>query len=338
MSVETTASEVFQALRHPAFPGRIDGRDRNVLWFLLTFILAVAAGAVLAVICFIAATIIFFLINVASGGTEGAKTALEHVMALVQNPPDRLDLKDSITAFVLLAAINTPLAAGAVLVAALMGRKPFRMFLTAAPRFRWRLLGAAMVMLPVLFVPLFLLGSLIEPMRGGMPILSVSPDVFGRLIYLLAAFAILIPAAWAEEIVFRGWLLRQSIAFFRDPWIPLVLNGVLFALAHTNPNLDDSLQLGLMGVAFAYMSLRLGGIEFAVGAHAINNILIVLFFQPLTLTPAEAHPFSIVTALGSVLVPGACVLATEIVLRNPRLRAWTGVDRARSDSSAEAFG
>lgn len=336
MSGETTA-EVFEALRHPAFPARIDGRDRNILWFLLTFILAVAAGALLAVVCFVAVTMIYFLVNVGTGGMEGAKASLEHVMALVQNPPDRLDLKDSITAFVLLAAINTPLAAGAVLVAALMGRKPFRMFLTAAPRFRWRMLGAAMIILPVLFVPLFILGSVLDPMQGPMPLISVSPDLFGRLVYVLAAFLILVPAAWAEEIVFRGWLLRQSIAIFRDPWIPLVLNGVLFALAHTNPNLDDSLQLGLMGVAFAYMSLRLGGIEFAVGAHAINNILIVLFFQPLTLTAAEAHPFSLVTAIGSVLVPGASVIATEIVLRNPRLRAWTGVDQAQGSGPAEAF-
>ncbi len=64
---------------------------------------------------------------------------------------------------------------------------------------------------------------------------------------------------------------------------------------------------------------------------------IVLFFQPLTLTAAEAHPFSIVTAIGSVLVPGACVIATEIILRNPRLRAWTGVDQAQGGGPAEAF-
>ena len=34
-----------------------------------------------------------------------------------------------------------------------------------------------------------------------------------------------------------------------------------------------------MGAGFAYMTLRLGGIEFSTGVHAANNLLIVLFIQ-----------------------------------------------------------
>ena len=39
---------------------------------------------------------------------------------------------------------------------------------------------------------------------------------------------LLIPAAAAEEIVFRGWLLRESAAVARNPVFLMVVNGVLF--------------------------------------------------------------------------------------------------------------
>jgi hypothetical protein len=149
--------------------------------------------------------------------------------------------------------------------------------------------------------------------------------MFGRAAYAIAAVALLIPAAAAEEIVFRGWLLRQTAAFLRNPVTLLVVNGVLFSAIHLDFAPDAFLARSVMGAGFAYMTLRLGGIEFATGAHAANNILIVLFVEPLILKPSEPTGFSAGTVLEDVLLVIGYVVITELVVRWPRLRRLTRI-------------
>jgi membrane protease YdiL (CAAX protease family) len=96
-------------------------------------------------------------------------------------------------------------------------------------------------------------------------------------------------AAAAEEVVFRGWLLKQMGAFTRNPALLIAINGLLFSAIHFDPNLDAFLVRLAMGVGLAWMTLRLGGIEFAIGAHAANNIVILLFIQPMSLKPDTPH-------------------------------------------------
>ncbi len=65
-----------------------------------------------------------------------------------------------------------------------------------------------------------------------------------------------------------------------------------------------------MGAGFAYMTLRLGGIEFSTGVHATNNILIVLFIEPLTLKTAAA-PTDLTTGR---IIEDICLIAGYILI------------------------
>jgi hypothetical protein len=71
------------------------------------------------------------------------------------------------------------------------------------------------------------------------------------------------------------------------------------------------------------MTLRLGGIEFAVGAHAANNILILLFIQPMSLKPDPPHGFPPETLVIAPLMLAGYVALAEIVARWAPLRRWT---------------
>jgi hypothetical protein len=81
-----------------------------------------------------------------------------------------------------------------------------------------------------------------------------------------------------------------------------------------------------MGAGFAYMTLRLGGIEFSTGVHAANNILIVLFIEPLTLQNAGASSdLSLGALLEDVALIAGYIVITEAVVRVAPMRRWAGV-------------
>jgi membrane protease YdiL (CAAX protease family) len=317
---------LLDSLNHPLFPSAIDARDRHVGWFALTIPTGLIGGLVAAIIIAVVVMVVFVAVMAAGGHMGDAQGVFRRLAELSQNSHLPMTWQDTITALVLLASANTPAFIIPVFIAALVGRRSFRLYLTSMPRFRWNLMLWAMLLMSGALLPIFILGEIIEPTSTGIPLLTLAPDMPHRLGFTVIAFACLLPAAAAEEVLFRGWLLRQSLAFMRNPWAALVLNGILFAAMHLNPNLDDSFQLAMMGVSFVYMAYRLGGIEFAIGAHAINNILIVLFFQPLPLAGAERHPFSLATLLGGLLVPAACLAVTELVVRWPPLRRLVGFE------------
>jgi membrane protease YdiL (CAAX protease family) len=156
-------------------------------------------------------------------------------------------------------------------------------------------------------------------------ILRVSPNLAGRSLYALIAIGLLVLASAAEELLFRGWLLKQSAAYIRNPIALMVLNGVLFAAIHLDPNLDAFLFRAAMGAGLTWMALRLGGVELGVGVHAANNVVIVLLLRPITLQPDAPREFHIGLVASAVVVLAGFVGVAELWMRWPALRRWTGL-------------
>jgi membrane protease YdiL (CAAX protease family) len=228
----------------------------------------------------------------------------------------------------LATATNAPWAATFIALAAVIGgRRPLG-YVTIARNVRWGLLAAGLAMSFAIIGPLVAAGQMLDPHAPAAPVMSLAKDWPSRIGYAVACVALLIPAAAAEEVVFRGWLLRESAALSRNPIFLMAVNGVLFSAVHGEFGPDAFLTRALMGAGFVYMTLRLGGIEFSTGAHAANNILIVLFIQPLTLKPAPASGLTAGSVFQDVFLFGAYVAMAEIVARWPALRRLTGADAA----------
>jgi membrane protease YdiL (CAAX protease family) len=128
----------------------------------------------------------------------------------------------------------------------------------------------------VALIPVFLLtGSVWEP-----PILDPHYLDSSRVFYAAAMVVGLLAAAAAEEVVCRGVLLRLTAFVTRRPLILCLINGVVFSAIHLDPDPVAFVARAISGGVWTWAALRLGGLEFAVGAHLANNLVIALFWQP----------------------------------------------------------
>jgi hypothetical protein len=213
-----------------------------------------------------------------------------------------------------------------VALAATITSRPFQHYVTAAKSIRWRLVLVGLGLTFVAMAPLVIASRLSASGAPPAPILDIAPTIGGRLVYVLAAL-LLIPSAAAEELMFRGWLMRQLAAFTRSPVMLIFATAVAFSAAHFDFSPDAFLTRTLMGAGFAYMTLRLGGIELSTGAHAANNILFILFIEPLNPTvTSQAGGLPAGVLIGDVILVMGYVAIAEAAARYAPLRHWAGVD------------
>lgn len=215
------------------------------------------------------------------------------------------------------------LAVGILIAAKLIFRRPVRSWITAAPRFRWRLLiwaagftcaGVGLLMAVDAFV-----GD-----KPQLPLLDQDASASLRLIYATAALGAFLVAAWAEEVVFRGYLLQQVGAFTRHTWVAIAISSVAFALMHLEFDPAALAARTLAGAAFAWAALRLGGLEFAIGAHLATNLMIALVQAPMM--PDDGPPTGgLEDVTLEVLLAAYVVFGVELARRQPRLIGATAI-------------
>ena len=83
-----------------------------------------------------------------------------------------------------------------------------------------------------------------------------------------AALCILAPIA--EEVVFRGAILRKLMEWKpQHRWLMITLSALLFALAHMNP--AQFLHPFLIGLLLGWMYVRTGSILPGIVYHCVNN-------------------------------------------------------------------
>jgi membrane protease YdiL (CAAX protease family) len=134
------------------------------------------------------------------------------------------------------------------------------------PWFRWRFLLASMVIATVVLSALLLL-------KGYGQLGDVRPQQ-NFLAFLLVILLTSPLQAAAEEFFFRGYLLQASNNLVRSPWFGVVTSAAIFALFHgTQQNLPLFLDRFAFGVLAGVLVVRTGGLEAAIGAHVVNNVL-----------------------------------------------------------------
>ena len=81
--------------------------------------------------------------------------------------------------------------------------------------------------------------------------------------------AIAIAAPVAEEIVFRGAILRALLNSFKHPWVAIILSALFFAVGHLNP--AQMPHAFLIGLLLGWMYYRTGSILPGILFHLVNN-------------------------------------------------------------------
>jgi membrane protease YdiL (CAAX protease family) len=321
MGLAMSGRDVLDGLERSAFIADLDGRDRRPLPILGTLTAGPIAGAVAALAAMV---LILALCTLVSGhGGEGL-AGISNLLIAVRDQTTPT-LFTTALQLMLDTSVNGAFVLAFVAVAAAFAGRAFIAYVTVAARVRWRLILVGLILSAAVLAPVMIVDRIVSGGGDLAPILSISPGWRGRAVYALTVL-LFIPAAAAEELLFRGWLLRQTAAFVRRPLLLIAGTAVLFAALHLDFNPDSFLTRTLMGAGFAYMTLRLGGVEFSTGAHAANNILIVLFIEPLTLqAPHEASGITALSLIEDVALVLGYVAITEAVALSPVLRRWSGL-------------
>ena len=94
---------------------------------------------------------------------------------------------------------------------------------------------------------------------------------------MLVAIALVVPVqAYAEELVFRGYLMQTIGRWLKHPAWAIVIPAPLFMLGHLY-DLWGQLSVLVMGLAAGYITWCTGGLEAAIALHVVNNLLAMSF-------------------------------------------------------------
>lgn len=121
-------------------------------------------------------------------------------------------------------------------------------------------------------------------------------DLKSFLPFFLLAIVLVPIQTSTEELIFRGYLTQWMGRYSRKLWLPWIAPSIVFMMLHgLNPEvgaygalLTMPLYLGI-GLLLSWITLKSGGLEMALGLHAVNNLyasLLVTF--PNTALPSPA--------------------------------------------------
>ena len=84
-------------------------------------------------------------------------------------------------------------------------------------------------------------------------------------------------APLAEEMVFRGAILRSLLRWKQNPWIGIAISAILFALIHMNP--AQMPHAFLIGLLLGWMYYRTDSIVPGVVYHWVNNTVAYVMYN-----------------------------------------------------------
>ena len=112
-------------------------------------------------------------------------------------------------------------------------------------------------------------------------------------------------APLAEEMVFRGAVLRSLLRWKENPWIGIVISAVLFAVIHMNP--AQMPHAFLIGLLLGWLYYRTDSIVPGVVYHWVNNTVAYVMYNlypnpDLTLVELFGTEQKVLMALGCSLL------------------------------------
>jgi len=215
---------------------------------------------------------------------------------------------DPAVSFVVLMLASVFFVLGVYLAVRLIHRRPFRTIITPARSIAWGRLFQGFGVWFVLAGLTSVVEALLYPGRYVW-----TPDLEHFIPFVFLALILVPIQTSAEEFFFRGYILQGVGLRVRNIWALSVISGILFMVPHfLNP--EASVNYALMGLYYfsmgaflAYITLRDGRLELALGVHAANNLFSALFAN-YTVTVMPSPSLFTVTVLDAVYsVPAALI-------------------------------
>jgi len=303
----------------PPFLAQAGSRDREP-WRVLAFgALWLGGGLIIGALIFF--TVMSFSDELSHQVPElvrGLRAAPLGRVQVAQVAPD-IGLIGEARRILLLAAGPAGFAVSVPLVGFYLMHRPARSWFSAAEHFRWRMLAAGLVLFSTVTGLAMLVDGAIHGFPKSVPLLRTDESLGVRLVYFALTLVAMTAAATAEEVITRGWMMQQTAVFTRNLAVIVCVNALAFSLLHLDPDPGRNLALFVSGVCLSLIALRTGGLEFGIGVHAANNLMLVWFSTPFRVEDLGGRMH-----LSDLLIQLAVTLSglglAELVLRWPVLR------------------
>jgi membrane protease YdiL (CAAX protease family) len=170
-------------------------------------------------------------------------------------------------------------------------------------RLRWRWLLVAFIPAAVVWIVTFA-GQIGIGLALGDELLPFSTDVPTYLISLLIVLLLVPVQAATEEYLYRGVLLQSVGAWVRFAPVTIVVSAVLFGFSHAYDEWGIA-TVAVMGIGFAVVTIRTGGLEAGIAMHTVNNVAAFAvmgtgMFGPTGITSETGGPFGLVAQIVTV--------------------------------------
>ena len=104
---------------------------------------------------------------------------------------------------------------------------------------------------------------------------------------LLLWLVVSVVVGFCEELVFRGYLLRQGVALMHRMGasrllaqaLSVVLTSVLFGSLHLYEGLSGAILIGLLGLVYSIVALSRGNLRAVIVAHVLQDSLAMVFIM-----------------------------------------------------------
>lgn len=191
----------------------------------------------------------------------------------VKDAPDKVLDPGQFSSFVMVLMVFLPLIAVPCLLTRYLHKMPWRKVVASSERFDWRLYrraaGAFFLVTAVLTAFDYAIDAKAYQLvhRG-----------IGHLPWLGLGLAVIFVQTLAEEILFRGYLLRIWGAVLPCAWLTAsIIIGVFISLHVDNPDFKPDLWFNVIGFALSqlfwtYLWFRTRSVAVTAGLHWANNV------------------------------------------------------------------
>lgn len=239
---------------------------------------------------------------------------------------DQQDASNPLVLLFTLGALATMLPA--VLVAVRVLRLgSFGRLASVAGRIRWRWLAWCLIPAALYMAITIGLGLVVPASWQGQDP-STTTDAAATpalaLFFSIVVIILFVPfQAAAEEFAFRGLGLTLFGSWVRSPVLAILLSTAAFMAAHSY-NGWGRIDVGALGLAFAYLTWRTGGLEAGIAGHVLNNVVVFILAAPVVATTQSDG-----TPIGAAIsvVAAAAYVAMVLWLARRRIRAGGGPAR-----------
>jgi uncharacterized protein len=264
---------------------------QNNWWkYLLTVILSLIGGSILAGILSVIIVVLYAFTITSSGNVAEILGIMQETL---QNP------------FILIALIGLSYAISFLIFyicLRFLHHKRLIALINTVSSFRWKLLFKGLL-LWIVVLSIFSIPDLIFNFSSYQKNFDI-----GSLSILLILCLLVFPfQASFEEILFRGYLMQGFSLLSKKPWVPILITSLIFGSVHILNGTDLYMDLSIvastfiMGIMLGIIAVGENGIETAMGIHIANNLYVSLLFNsadsglgevPSLITAPASDPFS----------------------------------------------